>query len=115
MNQILFSNWLAAKKTLAGLLALVVYSPGEPALIENCGASKPDTSFDTAWRSVAETIPVLQLNDFPTGCFRFVFQQALIHCERRRDGICIGVFVRRGEEQLPSEELEQLLAEFHAL
>ena len=35
-----FSPWLAANKTVGGLLALVVYVPGQPALIEN-GADPP--------------------------------------------------------------------------
>ena len=110
-----FPPWLAAKKTVAGLIALVVYVPGQPALIETCASSVPGTSFDNAWRSLAETIPVLQLNEFPTACFRFVFQQALVHCERRKDGICIGVFALHGQTRLPPGQLDRLLAEFHAL
>jgi hypothetical protein len=113
MSDTAFTSWLAANKTVAGLLALVVYVPGQPALIENCTASA--ANFETAWRSLAETMPVLQLNDFPTGCFRFVFQQALVHCERRADGVCIGLFARHGQTQLPPAQLNRLLSEFHAL
>ena len=115
MSDTQFSTWLAAKKTIAGLLALVVYVPGQAALIENCGSCVTGASFDNAWRSLSEIIPVLQLNDFPTACFRFVFEQALVHCERRQDGVCIGVFARHGQTRLPPAQLERLLAEFHAL
>jgi hypothetical protein len=115
MSDTRFSTWLAAKKTIAGLLALVVYVPGQAALIETCGSSTPGATLDNAWRCLAETMPVLQLNDFPTGCFRFMFQHALIHCERRQDGVCIGVFARHGQTRLPPAQLERLLAEFHAL
>jgi hypothetical protein len=115
MSHTQFSTWLAAKKTVAGLLALVVSVPGQPALIETCGSPAPGASFETAWRALSEAIPVLQLNDFPTACFRFVFEQALIHCERREDGVCIGVFARHGQTRLPPAQLERLLAEFHAL
>jgi hypothetical protein len=110
-----FSTWLKANKTVGGLLAIAVSVPGEPALIEHCASSMPGTSFESAWRSLAETISVLQLNEFPTGCFRFLFGQALVHCERREDGVCIGVFARRGQTQLPTDQLDRLLAEFHAL
>ena len=115
MSDTRFSTWLAAKKTVAGLLALVVYVPGQAALIETCGSSTPHTNFEHAWRSLSEAIPVLQLNDFPTASFRFVFEQALIHCERRQDGVCIGVFARHGQTRLPPAQLERLQAEFHAL
>ena len=114
MSETPFSAWLASNKTVAGLLALVVYVPCQPALIETCGSSTPG-AFENAWRSLAETIPVLQLNDFPAGCFRFLFQQALVHCERRQDGICVGVFARHGQTRIAPAQLDRLLAEFHAL
>jgi hypothetical protein len=115
MSRTTFTHWLSENKTVAGLLALVVSAPGQTALIEECGSSFPGASFDTGWRCLAETISVLQLNDFPTGCFRFIFEQALVHCERREDGVCIGVFASRGGNQLPAEQLDRLLSEFHAL
>jgi hypothetical protein len=115
MSDSRFSAWLAANKTVAGLLALVVSAPGEAAQIEQCASAFAGASFEIAWRSLAETIPVLQLNNFPTGCFRFVFEHAFVHCERREDGVCIGLFVRRGPSQLSTEGMDRLLAEFHAL
>jgi hypothetical protein len=110
-----FTTWLAANKTVAGVLALVVSVPGQPALIEQSASSFAAPSFEVAWRSLAETIPVLQFNNFPTGCFRFIFEHAVVHCERREDGVCIGVFARRNQSQLPAPELDRILAEFHAL
>lgn len=115
MSDQLFSNWLAANNRIAGLLALVIHVPGQPALVEACSAPAQGDAFETAWRSLAETIPILQLNDFPAGCFRFVFEQALVHCERREDGTCIGVFAQRDQSVLPPAQLDRLLAEFHAL
>ena len=110
-----FTTWLAANKTAAGVLALVVAIPGQPALVEQSANAFAGGSFEVAWRSLAETIPVLQLNNFPTGCFRFKFEHALVHCERREDGVCIGIFARRTQPELPPAQLERLLAEFHAL
>lgn len=107
--------WLAANKTVAGILALVVAVPGQPAMIEQSVSSFAGASFEVAWRSLVETIPVLQLNSFPTGCFRFVFEHAVLHCERREDGVCIGVFARRGQSQLAPAQLERILGEFHKL
>lgn len=115
MSNPAFLPWLAANKTVTGVLALVVAIPGQPALIEQTASSFGGASFEVAWRSLVETIPVLQLNSFPTGCFRLVFEHAVLHCERREDGVCIGVFARRGQNQLPSTQLERILGEFHKL
>jgi hypothetical protein len=109
-----FHQWMTANKSVAGLLALAIYVPGQPVIIKNCGGSGED-GYDNAWRAVAEVIPVLQLNDFPTGCFRFIFENALVHCERREDGVCVGVFARHGQTRLAPTQLDRILAEFHAI
>jgi hypothetical protein len=55
---------------------------------------------------------VLQLNRFPTARFRFVFGNAIVHCERRKDGTCLGIF---SQKNAPLGELERLVTEFHSI
>jgi hypothetical protein len=110
-----FSAWLKSKSGLPGLLGLGIYAAGKPTLVQACNSAVSEPALDNAWRCVAETIPVLQLNQFPTAGFRFVFGQAFVHCERRPDGTCVGVCASRDDKVFSADELEQLLAEFHAL
>lgn len=110
-----FSNWLNANKSLPGLLGLAISAPGRPALVENCNTTISKAALENAWRCVTETFPVIQLNQFPTACFRFVFGQAVVHCERREDGTCVGIFAPRDSQTFSPDEIQRLLAEFHAL
>jgi len=110
-----FSAWLESKAATPGLLGLGVYAPGKDPLVRTCASDVPQAALENAWRCVAETIPVLQLNEFPTAGFRFVFGQAFVHCERRPDGTCVGICAPRDSSVFSADELERLLAEFHAL
>ena len=107
--------WLERNRTSAGLLGLGVCLPGKPALVQACADGVAEPALENAWRCVAETIPVLQLNEFPTAGFRFVYGQAIVHCERRPDGACVAICGARDETQFRPEELYRLLSEFHAL
>lgn len=98
---------------MPGLLGLAISPSGRRALVENCGADISTPALEHAWNCVTETLPVIQLNHFPSASFRFVFGQAVVHCERREDGACIGIFAQKGK--LPPDEMQRLLAEFHAL
>jgi hypothetical protein len=115
MSDTPFSTWLRSKTTLPGLLGLGIYAPGKPTLVQTCSSGVSEPALENAWRCVAETIPVLQINQFPTAGFRFVFGKAFVHCERRPDGTCVGVCASRDDKVFPPDELERLLAEFHAL
>ena len=109
-----FQQWVQGKMGIPGVLGFGIYSPDNGSFSESCVGTFSAQSLENAWRCVAETIPVLQLNRFPTARFRFVYHRAVIHCERRRDGTCLGVFAVKGH-QFEQEELYRLLNEFHAL
>jgi hypothetical protein len=109
-----FQQWIQGKLGLAGVLAFGIYTPGKETFIESCVSTFSAQALENAWRCVAETIPVMQLNHFPTARFRFVYHQAVVHCERRRDGTCLGIFAVKGH-QFEQDELYRVLNEFHAL
>ena len=107
-------QWLQSKRGIAGVLGFGVYTASKDTFVESCVSTFPAQALENAWRCVAETIPVLQLNRFPTARFRFVYHHAVVHCERRRDGTCLGIFAVRGH-QFEQDELYDVLNEFHGL
>jgi len=112
MNQGALQQWMNRNRRTPGLLGLGIQVPGQPNVVQSCVSSFVQEALDKAWRAVTETISVLQLNRFPTARFRFVFGNALVHCERRRDGACLGVFANRNAT---STEVDRLLTEFHSI
>ena len=114
MSSTNFQQWIQGKLGIAGVLGFGIYTPGKGSFIESCVSTFSAQALENAWRCVAETIPVMQLNHFPTARFRFVYHQAVVHCERRRDGTCLGIFAVKGH-QFDQDELYRVLSEFHAL
>ena len=115
MNQATFQEWISRNSRTPGLLGLGVYAPGKTSLIEAFANGFVPDALEKAWRCVTETISVLQLNRFPTARFRFVYGEAVVHCERRRDGACLGIFARKNAADFPAAELERLVDEFNAI
>jgi hypothetical protein len=114
MSEMTFQQWIQSKLSIPGVLGYGIYTPGKRSFVESCVNTFSPDALENAWRCVAETIPVMQLNRFPTARFRFVYDQAVVHCERRRDGTCLGVFAIKGH-QFEQDDLYRLLNEFHAL
>jgi hypothetical protein len=112
MNSISMQEWIARNNSTPGVLALGVYSPGKTSFVESCSPNFVPEALEKAWRAVTETISVLQLNRFPTARFRFVYAQVFVHCERRRDGACLGVFAQR---MLSEAEMDRLVVEFQSI
>jgi len=111
-NGISTQEWIARNNGTPGVLALGVYTPGKTSFIEGAVPAFVPATLEKAWRAVIETISVLQLNRFPTARFRFVYAQVFVHCERRRDGACLGVFAERA---LSEGEIDRLVAEFQSI
>jgi hypothetical protein len=110
-----FHAWAQRNVNTPGVMAFGIYAPGRSTFIERCDKSLSPEALEKAWRCVTETIPVLQLNQFPTARFRFVYGEAVVHCERRHDGTCLGVFARKNPAEFQLNQLERLLTEFHGL
>jgi hypothetical protein len=115
MNVSALEEWITRNNGTPGLLALSLFSPGQTSLVESCTSDLLPQALEKSWRAVTETISVLQLNRFPTARFRFVYANAVVHCERRRDGACLGIFLRKSGSDFAAGELDRLVAEFHAI
>ena len=114
MNPVM-QQWIANNARTAGVLAFGLYGPDKTSLTMSCDPSFAADALENAWRCVTETVPVLQLNRFPTARFRWVFKEVVLHCERRRDGICLGIFARNDAQLFDANQLDRLLVEFHGL
>jgi hypothetical protein len=114
MNQAM-GEFLERNATAPGVLALAIQYPDKTSATRKCSAEIPDEALENAWRCVTETAPILKLNQFPTARFRWVYEQAVVHCECRKDGTCLGIFSGRQNGELNETELARLVAEFHAL
>jgi hypothetical protein len=104
MNTTSMQEWMGRNHGAPGVLGFGIYFPGKPSLVESCHPSFVAEALDKAWRAVTETIGVLQLNRFPTARFRFVYTNALVHCERRRDGACLGLFAQKNARVVRAEK-----------
>ncbi len=74
-----------------------------------------EAALDGAMRSVAELQHALQMNKIAPARLRWVYENALLHCERRGDGACLGVFTLRDEQSFDRDGLERMFTEFQAL
>src|SRR5215204_5252029 len=115
MNVSALEEWITRNSGTPGLLALSLFSPGQTSLVESSTSGLLPQALEKSWRAVTETISVLQLNRFPTARFRFVYANAVVHCERRRDGACLGIFAQKDASDSVAAELDRLLCEFHAI
>ena len=58
---------------------------------------------------------VLPMNKISPGRLRWVYERALLHCERRTDGACLGVFTLRDEQSFDRDGLARMFTEFQML
>jgi len=108
-------EWFAKNSNAPGVLAFAAYLPDKTSLTHSCGPKIPQENLDTVWRAVLEAIPVLQLNHLPSARVRWVFSEGVVHCERRADGVCLGIFASQDSNAMVSPEVERLLTEFSSL
>jgi len=98
-----------------GLIAMAVQHADKSSVTRKYQPEMADESLENAWRCMLETMPVLKLNHFPTARFRWIYENALIHCECRKDGSCLGIFAAKESGQFNELEVDRLVAEFHSL
>ena len=71
MREGALQNWIHQNTGTAGVIAFGIHVEGKSSFVQGCSDMLEGSSLENAWRCVAETIPVLQLNRFPTARFRF--------------------------------------------
>jgi len=109
------SQWLSRRAPLRGVLACGVRFPDKTSLTQCWSSEFTAPSLENAWRCASDAFQVLRVNFFPNERVRWVYEKALLHCARREDGICLGIFTARDGGAVDAAEIERLLAEFCAL
>ena len=109
------SQWLSRRARLRGVLASGVRFPDKTSLTQSWSPEFTARSLDNAWRCGSEAFQVLRVNFFPNERIRWVYEKALLHCTRREDGICLGIFTAKDRATVDAAEIEQVMSEFCAL
>jgi hypothetical protein len=98
-----------------GVLACGVRYPDQSSTTRSWSDRYPEPDLESVWRSVADAFQVLKLNRLPGDRMRWVYEQALLYCERRADGLCLALFTHRDPETVDLEGVVRLIQEFHAV
>lgn len=108
----MLEEWLRQRALLKGLLACGIRYPDETIFVPSSRAGFPGENLEYSLRCMADTFQVLKLNHLPSEYVRWVYQNALLYCVRRGDGIFLGLFTSRDPESVDVEGLGKMLAEF---
>ena len=109
------SQWLSRRVRLRSVLACGLRFPDKTSLTQSWSPEFTEPSLDNAWRCASDAFQVLRVNFFPNERIRWVYEKALLHCARREDGICLGIFTAKDPGAVDAAEIERLIAEFRAL
>jgi len=110
----LINQWFEQSDPFEGILACGVRYPDQTAVAKTWSDGFSEVAVENAMRCVADCFQVLQLNRIPLTRTRWVYQGALLQCERRPDGTCLGVFLTR-EAEPDLTGLNRFFTEFQAL
>jgi len=114
MNESL-SQWLARRARLRGVFACGVRLPDKTSLTQSWSPEFAVQSLENAWRCASDAFQVLKVNFFPNDRVLWVYEKAFLHCARRADGMCLGIFTAKERGAVDAGEIEQLIDEFCAM
>jgi len=108
-------DWMVENAGTPGLLACGVRFADKTSINESRSEAFPVAAMENAWRCIADAYQVLTLHRFPVARMRWVYEQAILACVRRSDGIILGLFLAPDSDTVGQQEVERLFLEFHAL
>ena len=111
----LVSQWFEQSVPFEGILACGVRHLDRTTVTKSWSDGFTELAIDNALRCVADLFQVLPINRLPAGRVRWVYQNGILHCERRTDGPCLGIFTGRDESAFDLSGLERMFQEFQAL
>jgi hypothetical protein len=114
MKEIL-DQWLENVPPVSGVLACGLRYADNTSSSKSWSDTYPEPALENAWRCVADAFQVLKLNRLPGERMRWVYEQALLYGERRKDGVCFAMFTERDPQAVDLEAVVRLIQEFHAL
>ena len=111
----LVNHWFEQSAPFQGILACGVRHPDRSAISKTWADGFSEMAVENALRCVVDLFQVLPLNRLPPGRVRWVYQGALLNCERRADGTCLGIFTSADTKAVDLAGLERFFTEFQAL
>jgi hypothetical protein len=109
------NQWFEQSAPFEGILACGVRHADQSAIVKTWADGFTEMAIENALRCVVDVFQVLQFNRVPPGRIRWVYQGALFHCERRGDGICLGVFTGRDTSAVDLAGLDRFFNDFQSL
>jgi hypothetical protein len=111
----MINQWFEQSAPFEGILACGLRHTDQSAATKTWADGFTEMAVENALRCITDVFQVLQFNRIVPGRIRWVYQGALLHCERRGDGICLGVFTRRDVSTVDQAGLDRFFTEFQAL
>lgn len=109
------NRWFEGSANAAGILACGLRHPDNTTLT-NCGANGfSDELVTNGMRCAADMFEVLRLNRIDYGRLCWIYSKAGFHCERRPDGMCLGIFLPVTAMPGHVAAMDQLFQEFQNL
>ena len=111
----LVNQWFEQSSPFQGILACGLRHPDRTAISKTWADGFSEMAVENALRCVADLFQVLPLNRIQPGRVRWVYRGALLTCQRRTDGTCLGVFTSGEASAVDLAGLERLFTEFQSL
>jgi hypothetical protein len=111
----LINQWFEQSSPFQGILACGVRYSEQAASSKTWSDGYSEMAVENALRGVADFFQVLQMNRIAPARLRWIYGNALLHCERRPDGTCLGVFTAKDTASIDLDALERYFAEFQAI
>jgi hypothetical protein len=97
-----------------GILAEAASLPGRSTHVRIFAENVSHEAAENALRGVEELFDVLRLNQIPTGRLRLIYENAILHCERRADGACLGILSIRDDSSYDPKDLDGRFVDFQS-
>ena len=107
-----FNSWLKSNTQLPGITACAVRYPDKSTFTRVYSTDISEETAENALRCVADTFAALKNQKMPAQRLRWVFENSLLHCASRTDGVCLGIFTGKDPQTPAPDKLEKLIAEF---
>ena len=109
------NQWFDQSAPFEGILACGLRHADQTAVSKTWTDAYTDMALENVLRCVVDLFQVLQMNRITPARIRWVYQGALLYCERRQDGACLSVFTTNDEKLVDLAGMDRFFNEFQAL
>ena len=111
----LINQWFEQSTPFEGILACGIRFVDQSSVCKTWTDGFEENAVGNALRCVVDGYQAAQSNRIVPNRLRWVYAGALLYCERRQDGACLGVFTARNAEAVDMEGLERFFSEFQSV